>query len=319
MPERLGFTAPLLTFSLRESCALARSAETWGYTDCWSAETSGPDGFSVATAIGIATETIRTGLAVAPVFTRPPALIAMSALAAAQASEGRFVLGLGASSPVIVEGWMGQDFSKPLARLRETVTAVRSAFAGEKVTFDGETVSAKGFRLDPPPTEQIPIYLAALGPRMLALADEMADGVALYLAAEEGVRIAARAAPDKEIVERILCCPDEPVDDVRALMRHVIAPYLAVPAYNSFIAAQGFEEEAARISKLWLAGERGAARDSMPDALIDALVLLGPSEACKEKLDSFREAGLDTPILMLVSTTGGDAISAALRRMAPAG
>ncbi|MDQ3941204.1 MAG: LLM class F420-dependent oxidoreductase [Actinomycetota bacterium] len=318
MTARLGFTAPLLTFPLRRTCELARAAEQWGYTDCWAAETSGPDGFSVATAVGIATERIRTGVAVVPVYTRPPALIAMSALAASQASDGRFCLGLGASSPVIVEGWMGSTFERPVTRLRETVAAVRSALAGEKVSRKGETISISGFKLDPEPASPIPLYLAALGPKMLALADEVADGVALYLASEEGVRIATRAVPDKEIVERILCCPDEPEDEVRAFMRWLITPYLAVPAYNRYIAAQGFEDVAAHLAKLWGTGERAEARESIPDELIDALVLLGPAGACKERLESFRDAGLDTPILMFVSQKGGAAIEAALRVMAPA-
>ena len=317
MPIRLGFTAPLLSFSVRESAALAREAEGWGYTDCWSAETAGPDGFSVATAIGIATETIRTGIAVAPIYTRPPALLAMSALAASDASGGRFCLGLGASSPVIVEGWMGQSFERPVTRMRESVAAIRAALSGEKVTAEGRTLSVKGFRLDPPAKHDIPIYLAALGPKMLQLADDVADGVALYLASEEGVRLAKKAAPDKEIVERILCCLDEPVGEVRAFMRHLIAPYLAVPAYNNFVAAQGFEDEAARLAKLWASGERKEARDSLPDELIDALVMLGPAGACKERLESFRDAGLDTPILMLISSGGAGAIRSALQAMAP--
>ena len=126
---RLGFTAPVFGFDVRASAQLARRAEEIGYTDCWSAETSGPDGFSVASAVGVMTESMRVGVAIAPVFTRPPALMAMSALAAYQASQGRFCLGLGASSPVIVEGWMGESLEKPVARMRETVAAVRAAFA----------------------------------------------------------------------------------------------------------------------------------------------------------------------------------------------
>lgn len=317
MPERLGFTAPLLAHSVRESCELARAAEDMGYTDCWSAETSGPDGFSVASAVGIATTSIRTGLAVAPVYTRPPALIAMSALAAHEASDGRFCLGLGSSSPVIVEGWMGQRFENPVARVRQTVEAVRSAVAGEKVNRPNDAVPTRGFRLDPTPTSPLPIYLAALGPKMLSLASEVADGVALYLASEEGVRIARRAVGDKEIVARILCCPDEPETDARAFMRWLIAPYLAVPAYNRFLAAQGFEEEAATLAKLWAEGDRTGARDTLPDRVIDALVLIGSSDACKERLQSFRDAGLDTPIMMFVSTGGRDAVAKALKAMAP--
>ena len=317
MPDRMGFTAPLLAHSVRDSCEVARVAEDKGYTDCWSAETSGPDGFSVASAIGIATTSIRTGIAVAPVYTRPPALMAMSALAAHEASAGRFCLGLGCSSPVIVEGWMGQKFENPVGRVRETVEAVRSAVAGEKVNRPDDAVPTRGFKLDPTPASPLPIYIAALGPKMLSLAAELADGVALYLASEEGVRIARRAVGDKEIVERILCCPDEPEDEVRAFMRWLIAPYLAVPAYNRYLAAQGFEDEAAALAKLWADGDRAGARDTLPDRVIDALVIMGPAGACKERIQSFRDAGLDTPIMMFVSTGGRDAVTRAFEAMAP--
>ena len=318
MTTRLGFTAPVMGFSLRESCELAVRAEQLGYTDCWSAETSGCDGFSVASAVGVSTETMRIGLAVAPVFSRPPALTAMSALAAHQASGGRFCLGLGASSPVIVGGWMGQPYEQPLTRMRETVEIVKAAFAGDKVKIQGRTVSSTGFRLEDAPGGSIPVFLAALGPKMLALASEVADGVALYLASEEGVRLAGKEAPDKELVERIMCCPDEPSDQVRGAARWFMTPYLAVPAYNAFVARQGFESEAVALASAWSVGDRTAARDAVTDELIDALVIHGPAEACKERLDSFRDAGLSTPILGLFSVTSGkEGVAAALERLAP--
>ena len=315
---RLGFTAPPFGFDVRAAAQLARQAEELGYTDCWSAETSGPDGFSVAAACGVLTDRIRIGCAIAPVYTRPPALLAMSALAAYQASEGRFCLGIGASSPVIVEGWMGQSLEKPVARMRETVEAVRAAFAGEKVEVAGTTVRVKGFRLDGAPQGQLPIFLAALGPQMMSLASRIADGVVLYLASEEGVRIAAEACPGKEIAERILCCPDEDEEQVRGALRWMLTPYVAVPAYNRFIAAQGFEDEARQVADAWANNERDKARDAISDRLIEALVITGPVGKCKERLDSFREAGLDTPILGLFTLTGDPArVKAALEALAP--
>lgn len=315
---RLGFTAPLLGFDVRASARLAKHAEEIGYTDCWTAETSGPDGFSTAAAVGVLTENIRIGCAIAPVFTRPAALIAMSALAVHQASAGRFCLGLGASSPVIVEGWMGQSLEKPVARMRETVDAVRAAFAGEKVNVEGGTVSVKGFRLDGAPGEQIPIFLAALGPQMMKLTNDVADGIVLYLASEEGVQLAAKACPGKEIAERIMCCPDEDEAEVRGAVRWMLTPYVAVPAYNRFIEAQGFEAEARQVAEAWAGGERDKARDAISDRLIDALVLMGPAAKCKERLDSFRAAGLETPILGLFSLTGDpERMKASLDAMAP--
>ena len=302
MGLRLGFTVPLLPFTVRESCELAREAEGRGYTDAWSAEVSGTDGFAVAAAVGVATESMRLGTAIVPAYTRPPALIAMGALTAQQASNGRFTLGIGASSPAIIESWMGLAYDRPYRRMKETLEAVRAALTGEKVDYVGETLHVKGFRLESPPAQPIPIFLAALGPRMLGLAAEAADGVALFLATEDGVRLAAKAAPGKELIARIMCFVNQPRDEVRQFARWVINPYLAVPGYNRFIAEQGFEDVARAVADAWRGGDRKAALAAIPDELIDGLVICGPPEECKERIESFREAGLSTPVMMFLST-----------------
>lgn len=315
---RLGFTIPLVPFDVRETCDLARSAEAAGYTDAWSAEVGGTDGFAVASAVGVATTSLRIGTAIIPAYTRPPALIAMGAATAQQACAGRFVLGLGASSPAIIEGWMGLAYDRPYARVKETLAAVRVALAGEKVDYAGETVRARGFRLESPPTRPIPIFLAALGPRMLSLAAAEADGVALFLATEDGVRIAAKAAPDKELFARIMCFVDQPRDEVRDFARWLINPYLAVPGYNRYVAEQGFEDVARAVADGWRAGDRKAALAAIPNELVDALVISGPAGECKERIESFRSAGLTTPVMMFLSTQmSKDATEKALTALAP--
>lgn len=312
---RLGATFPIWPHDLRRSCELAREAEDLGYSDAWTAETAGPDGLAAATAIGIVTDSMRIGCAVVPAFTRPPALIAMGALAADQASAGRFCLGLGASSPVIVERWMGLDFDRPLERVRETLETVRRALAGEKVSLDGATLSIGGFRLEAP--ADVPIFLAALGPRMMSLAADHADGIALFLGTEAGIRLARSRAPETELLGRFLCCPDVDPGDVRDAARWQLTPYIAVPAYNRWIAAQGYEDVARAVADAWGRGDRNAALEAVPDELVDALVLLGPSGAIKDRLTSLREAGLDTPVLMFFSPLGPEGTEAALRAMAP--
>jgi probable F420-dependent oxidoreductase len=316
MSQRLGLTFPLFPLDVRASCEAARRAEDLGYTDAWTAEVSGPDGLAVATALGVVTETMRIGCAIAPAFTRPPALLAMGALAAHQASGGRFILGIGASSPTIVESWMGVPFSKPLARVRDTLGALRSALAGEKVSVEADSFSIDGFRLEVSAPE-LPIYLAALGPKMLELAATKADGVALYLGAEEGVRIARRAVGNKEIVERIICVPNAEVADVIDMLRFQMAPYVAVDAYNRYLQAQGFEEQASAVAALWKQGDRKGAVAAISDEMVDALTLIGPAERCKERIEAFRAAGLDTPILMLISPAGPEGALAAMEAMAP--
>lgn len=152
---------------------------------------------------------------------------------------------------------------------------------------------------------------------MMALAAAKADGIALFLAAEPGVAIAREAAGDKEVVARFLCCPDVAPEDVRDAARWQIAPYLAVPAYNRFLAAQGYDDVAAAVAKHWGEGDRPAALSAIPDEVVDALVLLGPAGAIKERIASLREAGLDTPILMLFSPLGPEGTEAALTSLAP--
>lgn len=316
MTERLGVTVPLPGFSVREACALAQRAEELGYTDAWSSEVSGPDGFSVASAVGATTDRIRIGCAIAPAFSRPPALIAMSALAASQASEGRFVLGLGASTPTIVQNWMGIPFDKPLTRMRETVAVVKEALAGEKVSYDGETVQLNGFRLEGGPAE-VPIFLAALGPKMMELANSEAAGIALYAVSESGVRLAREAAPDLELAARLVCIPGQPAEEVRDFARFLLTPYVAADGYNSWVARQGFEEEAAAVRSAWSARDRKGAVAAMSDRLVEALVISGPAEACKERIESFREAGLDTPILLLIAQQGRHAALSMMESMAP--
>lgn len=316
MSQRLGVTVPLPGFDVRAACDLARSAEALGYTDAWSAEVSGPDAFSVASAVGVSTESLRVGCAIAPAYTRSPPLIAMSALAASQASGGRFCLGLGASTPTIVEGWMGVPFERPLARMRDTIEVVKRSLAGEKVTFDGETLQVKGFRLEGAPA-QVPIFVAALGPKMMELANRSADGIALYAVCEEGLRIARGAAPDLELLARIVCIPDEPIDEVREFGRFLLAPYVAADGYNRWIARQGFEDEAQAVKQAWDARDRKGAVAAMSDRLVDALIVMGPAPACRERLESLREAGLDTPVLLFIAQRGPEHALQMLEAVAP--
>lgn len=316
MSDRTGVTIPLPGFDVRGACDIGRRAEELGYTDAWSAEVSGADGFSVASAVGVSTSTLRLGCAIAPAFTRSPSLMAMSALAASQASNGRFCLGLGASTPTIVENWMGVPFDKPLARMRDTVAIVKSALAGEKVTYEGPTVKVKGFRLEGAPAT-VPLFLAALGPKTMELANAEADGVALYAVSEQGVRIARSAAPGLEILARLVCIPDQPEEDVRGFGRFLLAPYVAAEGYNAWIARQGFEDEARAVKQAWDARDRQGAVAAMSDRLVDALIVMGPAGKCRERIASFRDAGLDTPVLLFIAQGGPQQALEMMEAMAP--
>src|SRR5512132_3673315 len=166
--QRWGLTVPLTGLSLPDNEDLVRRAEAAGYTDLWSGETNGPDGFTPLGLSAAWTERVRLGTGIVGVFQRGPALLAQEAAALADASGGRFALGIGSSSDRIVEGWNGIPFERPLTKVRETLEYLRTALEGER--------APGGFKLETAPAQRVPIVLAALRGRMLELAVERADG-----------------------------------------------------------------------------------------------------------------------------------------------
>lgn len=313
--RRLGLTVGLEGLPLDEQVRVARDGEDWGYTDVWSAETAGPDGFAPLAALAATTSKLRLGTAIVPVFTRPPALAAMSAAALHELSGGRFVLGLGTSSDIIVNNWMGESFERPLTRLREYVEAVRSILAGEKSKFDGKTVSTHGFRLQLPLDKPPPIYVAALGPKACRMAGEIADGVIFFLKGPEGVatameqvRAGAEGAgrdPDSiDAVIRVLVAVDEDESVLSYIGRRLTASYAMVDVYNRSLRNEGFTDEAEGIRELWQAGDRNGALEKVSDRMLDRLHVFGSAEHCKERIDEFRSAGIKTPILAPISVAG---------------
>ncbi|MEO9256137.1 MAG: LLM class flavin-dependent oxidoreductase, partial [Tepidiformaceae bacterium] len=183
--KRWSLSVPFDGFSLAEHVEIAREAERLGYTDAWSLETDGTDGFSPLAVIGGATQ-MRVGTAIANVYTRGPATLAQSAAGIAEIAPGRFNLGIGSGSQPIVEMWNGGQFKKPATRVREMVKFLRMALAGERVVFEGETFSVNGFRLSRPPSQPIPIHVAALRAGMLKVAGEVGDGCIInWLSAED--------------------------------------------------------------------------------------------------------------------------------------
>lgn len=313
--ERIGLTVGLEGAPLPEALDLCRRAETLGYTDIWSAEVGGADGFSPLAALAATTTTARLGTAIVPVFTRPPALLAMQAATLQSISGGRFVLGLGTSSDVIVSRWMGSGFETPLTRLREYIEVVRASLKGQKIDFEGESARVAGFRLQLEVERPIPIYAAALGPRACRLAGRVADGVIFFLKTPDGVKQAlgwvaegaaevGRDLDDLDCVIRLPVAMDEDEEVLGFMARRLITSYVTVDVYNRSIGAQGFESEAQAIRDAWRTGDRDRANELVSDELIDRLLILGDRHACREKLGAFRDAGIRTPILLPFSVAG---------------
>lgn len=319
MTERLGLTVPVEGLGIADSVIpLARLAEKSGYTDIWSAEVGGTDGLTPLAAVATACPTLRLGTAILPAFSRPPALMAMGAASMQALSGGRFVLGIGTSSSIIIEGWMGVDFKNPYTRMRETVEVLRAAFSGEKVSFAGTTITTKGFRLTADPGTPVPIYIAGLGPKMLRLAGEVGDGVILFLFTPDGAKDAiaqvhegARAAgrdPSKiDVVMRIGVAVDEDPQFLSYMLRRITTAYAMVDVYNASLSRQGFAEESSELAHRWKQGDRDGASAAITDRMLDGLYVYGDEDSCRLKLDAFREAGVTTPVILPISVAGDPA------------
>lgn len=317
-----GITLPLPGLTLPAQAELLRALPGWGYTDAWSSETAGADAFTPLALAALAEPRLRLGTAIVPVFTRGPALIAQSAASLAALAPGRFSLGLGASSPAIVEQWNGIAFDRPYQRTRDVLRFVRRALAGERVSGSFDTFTVAGFRLEQPPAEPVPLLLAALRPRMLALAGREADGAILnWLAAGDvGRCVAAIGNPASRVVARIFVCPTSDAGHARTLARRLIAAYLSVPAYAEFHRWLGRGPRLERMWQHWQAGDRAAAVEAVPEDLIDELVLHGSPARCREQVRCYVEAGVQLPVLALLpspETADPAGLAAALAELGP--
>ncbi|MDT7782525.1 MAG: hypothetical protein QOF58_944 [Pseudonocardiales bacterium] len=312
---RWGITLPLIGVPVLEHRALVSELAGLGYTDVWSAETTGTDAFTPLALAAQWSSELRFGPAIAPVYTRGPATLAMTAATMAEVTGGRFVLGIGSSSPVIVQRWNAIPFEEPFKRTRDTLRFLKAALAGEKVTAEYDTFKVSGFKLERPPAEKVPIMLAALRPNMLRLAGREADGAITNWLAASDVAQVRQELGDAELAARIFVCPTEDADAARALGRMLISTYLTVPAYAAFHDWLGRGEVLRPMHEAWAAGDRKAASKSIPDEVVDALVVHGSVDQCRARVAEYQAAGVDTPIIALLPT-GGDQVEQ-VRALAP--
>jgi len=294
---------------------LAREAERLGYDSVWAAEAWGTDAVTVLAWIAARTSRINVGSAIMQIPGRSPANTAMTAATLDLMSGGRFILGLGTSGPQVVEGWHGDAWGKPLGKTREYVEIVRAALRREvvehhgehyRIPYDGPGATGLGKPLKlmlRPLRADIPIYLAAIGPKNVALAYEIADGWLPIFVDPERFDDAFPAPPDGfEIAVTVSVLVG---DDVQAL-RDSLKPHLALYVggmgakgknfYNALVRRYGWEADAQRIQELYLAGHQREAIQAVPDALVDAVALVGPKERIAERLAAWRE----TPVTTLI-------------------
>jgi len=306
--------------------AVVQAADRLGIDSAWSLEEYGPDAVTVLGYLAARTERIKLGTGIMQIPARTPAMTAMTALSLDVLSGGRFQLGLGLSVPWLVEGWHGVPYGKPLQRTREYVAILRSAMAGKKVEHAGEhyqvpflgpgSSGAKLMRtLITPVREHIPIYLAAIGPRNVALTGEIADGwlPGLYAPEHEavltapldaGLRKAGRDPADVDIALIMQAARRDTVEEARDFLRPLFAAYLGPKGprmgnpYFDVACQMGYEAAAHTVREHYTARRRAEAVAAVPDAFIDQVALVGPLDAIVDRIAAWRESrvGILVPV-----------------------
>jgi len=303
----VAMTVPFTGLSLRELGPLCRRAEELGYESLWSAEATELDGFMPLAVAAQHTERVRLVSGIVSVFTRGRVQLAQTAAALQDLSGGRFTLGLGASSNVIVQNWNGIPFERPLARVRETVDWLRPVLAGER--GDG------GFRLSARPEPPVPIVLAALRDRMLRLAADRADGAFTNFLPLSNVRQVVEAfGSDKELACRLFSIPG-PDEQALPVATRIFAAYVTVPVYTEYLRWLGRGDEIDPMVHAWHEGDRARALELAPLELVREIFLLGPAETQRERVAEFGAAGIHTAVLAL--GVPGPEVAGAIEAFAP--
>jgi probable F420-dependent oxidoreductase len=314
---RWGITLPLHGHSLPEQREIIAALPDLGYTDAWSAELSGIDAFTPLVLASQWTDQIRLGTAIAGIYTRGPALLAMTAATLADLAPGRFVMGIGTSTQVVVEQWNDLPFEAPYQRSRDTLRFLKAALTGQKVTERYETFAVSGFRLERPPAVAPGLALAALRPQMVKLAaDEAGAAITNWLSPADVTAVRAASGPGCELIARIFVLPTTDSDMARTIGRRLLTGYLTVPAYAAFHDWLGRGELLRPMHEKWASGDRRGASAAIPDEVVDDLVIHGDLPACRDRVDAYRAAGLDTPVIAIVAPPGLD-VTDAVRGLAP--
>jgi probable F420-dependent oxidoreductase len=313
------FVPPHLHVPVARYVELAVLAEQLGYDRVWASEAQSNDVFSVLTACAAATRHIGLATGIVPVRTRSPALLAESAATVQDFSDGRFALGVGVSSRRIVSDWNGMPWSASIAELRSYVDIVQQLLRGETVSRSDQPYPLVGSRLLLHRPEPPPLYMAALGPKMLALAGEIADGVVFNFAtsatvdaslAVVGEAAARTGKPPVGSAIVVRCCLVTNAESERAaveLAQREVMSHVIVPAYQRALAAQGWAVDCDEAMRLWDSGERSAAARALPEDMVRSIVMIGSVPEVREQLGGFRSVGVSEVVVYPVTSERDEA------------
>ena len=282
----------------------------------WIPESWGREAFASLGAMSQATSSVKLGTAIINIYSRTPATIAMAASTLDMLSRNRTIIGLGASTPAIVEDFHGLGFAKPVARMREYIECIRAMIKGDKVDYDGKHVKAKGFKLlYEPQRERIPIFVACVNTNMISLASDMADGMLLYLRPLQElketvmrIKLATRGNKSFEIACILICAVStrEP-EKARARAAKTLAFYVSVGKYyRNFLSENGFRKETEQIATEYRQNGLEAASRIVPQTMLDSLTVCGTADECVKSLSRFMSTGITLPIIQINPVGGAE-------------
>ena len=331
-PSKIGIVIPYWSnITKTELIEIARLVEELGYDSIWVPEMWGRDAFSLLTLLALNTKKVKLGTGIVSVFSRTPALIAQTIATLDEISEGRMILGLGTSGPIVIKDWHGLDFEKPLQRTREYVEIIRIILIGERVNYEGEIFKLKNFRLQfTPIRNNIPIYIASLGPKNVRLTGELADGWIPFLVPLEFLRDARKelevgARAKGRDLDQIMVCPYIPAcisnekDFPKGVVQEFIAYYVGGMGtfYYKTISKLGFQNEADLIVEAWKRGSKNQAVQGVSDTMLNSIAIVGTKDEGKKKLKEYMQAGADLPILIFPPKSSRDMVKETIIELAP--
>lgn len=289
--------------SLSETLSISEEARGWGYTSAWVDEVVGHDAFALLGALAVRTD-LDLGVAVVPVQTRSAFVLGRAALTLAELTAGRFSLGIGASSEVLVTRFAGQPYDKPLTYVREMAAALTPMLAGDRATVDGEKVRVSGFKYGLPAPTPVPLLLGSLNPMSLRMAGELGDGVcvnqlgpqhvAMMMAeVRAGAAAAGRElAPGFPVVARLMVALTDDAPAATAMLKHAFAPYAATTGYNRFFRWLGYEAEADGIAAASAAGDKAGMVAAYSDQMAADVLVVGDADHVATRVRAYLDAGI---------------------------
>lgn len=309
---------------------LARLADELGYSCITMGESWAEDAFTSLAQLGAVTSSIRIGTSIVPIYARTPSNLAMTALNMDVMTEGRFFLGLGASGKLVIEDFHGEEFRKPLTRMREYISILRKAMRGERLDHDGEFFQTQRFRVRfKPYRDDLPIYIASLSPPSLLLTGELADGwLPIFLAPKrmgpslsairEGAESAGRSLDDVAISPQVSVYVTDEIPAARDRERPHIAFYIGGMGvfYHQYMHRIGFGEESDMIREAYLSRDRDRAASLVTDEMVDEMTIIGDPDQCREQMESYFQAGVDE-IRLVLNEPDKDSYVATMKSLAP--